>query len=159
GDAAYEGSTGGLTLNRPIVGAASSRPGRGYWLVASDGGVFAFGDAAYEGSTGGMPLATAVVGMAATPRGRGSWLAASDGGVFTFGDAVFKGGTGGLNLLSPIVASAGVPPRGSTESAVFYYPWYANSTVDGFWRHWDQGGHSPPDDIGSDFYPARGAYS
>ena len=33
----------GWTLNQPIVGMV--RVGRGYWLVAADGGVFSFGDA------------------------------------------------------------------------------------------------------------------
>ena len=33
-------------LNRPIVGMAATPDGKGYWLVASDGGIFAFGDAA-----------------------------------------------------------------------------------------------------------------
>jgi hypothetical protein len=47
GGAGYEGSTGGLTLNRPVVGIAASPDGGGYWLVASDGGVFTFGDARY----------------------------------------------------------------------------------------------------------------
>ena len=28
----------------------------GYWLVASDGGIFAFGDAGFYGSTGGIAL-------------------------------------------------------------------------------------------------------
>jgi hypothetical protein len=37
----------------------------GYWLVASDGGVFAF-DAPFEGSMGGKPLNAPVVGMADT---------------------------------------------------------------------------------------------
>jgi hypothetical protein len=41
----------------------------------------------------------------------------------------------------------------------FYYPWYATQSRDGGWRHWDQGGHTPPDDIGSDYYPVREAYS
>ena len=68
----------------------------GYWLVASDGGVFAFGDAGFYGSTGGPAPAThPVVGMAATPDGGGYWLVASDGGVFAFGDAAFAGSTGG----------------------------------------------------------------
>ena len=31
--------------------------------------------------------------------------------------------------------------------------------VDGAWQHWGQGGNTPPQDIGSDFYPARGPYS
>ena len=30
--------------------------GRGYWLVAADGGVFAYGDATFEGSTGNLVL-------------------------------------------------------------------------------------------------------
>ena len=43
-----------MTLNQPIVGMASTPTGNGYWLVASDGGIFAFGDAAFHGSTGAM---------------------------------------------------------------------------------------------------------
>ena len=39
----------------------------GYWLVASDGGIFAFGDAAFEGSTGGLPLQAPMVGVATGP--------------------------------------------------------------------------------------------
>ena len=35
----------GTHLNQPIVAMAASSSGHGYWLVASDGGVFAFGDA------------------------------------------------------------------------------------------------------------------
>ena len=61
--------------------------GRGYWLVAADGGVFTFGDARFLGSTGHRSLAAPIVGIAPTPSGRGYWLVASDGGVFTFGDA------------------------------------------------------------------------
>ena len=38
--------------------------GAGYWEVASDGGLFAFGDAGFHGSMGGMPLNQPVVGMA-----------------------------------------------------------------------------------------------
>ena len=67
GDAAFYGSTGGMHLNRPIVGMAADPDGQGYWLVASDGGIFAFGDAAFYGSTGGMHLNRPIVGMAATP--------------------------------------------------------------------------------------------
>ena len=38
-------------LNKPIVGMAATPDGDGYWLVASDGGIFSFGDAAFYGST------------------------------------------------------------------------------------------------------------
>jgi hypothetical protein len=37
--------------------------GRGYWLVASDGGVFAFGDATFYGSAGGTATGQPVVGI------------------------------------------------------------------------------------------------
>ena len=36
----------------------------GYWLVASDGGVFTFGDAPFLGSTGGMTLHKPIVSVA-----------------------------------------------------------------------------------------------
>ena len=74
---------------------ARRRSGRGYWLVASDGGIFTFGDAKFYGSTGAMRLNQPIVGMAPTPSGRGYWLVASDGGIFSFGDAKFYGSTGG----------------------------------------------------------------
>jgi hypothetical protein len=54
-----------LALNKPVVGMAATPDGGGYWLVASDGGVFAFGDATFEGSTGSLALNKPVVGMAA----------------------------------------------------------------------------------------------
>ena len=66
-------------------------PPTGYWEVASDGGIFAFGDAGYHGSTGGKPLNAPIAGMGSTPDGGGYWFVASDGGVFTFGDAIFSG--------------------------------------------------------------------
>ena len=82
-------------LNRPVVGMAATPDGRGYWLVASDGGIFAFGDAGFYGSTGNIVLARPVVGMASASRGQGYWLVASDGGIFAFGDAPFYGSAAG----------------------------------------------------------------
>jgi hypothetical protein len=84
----------------------STPSGHGYWLVARDGGVFAFGDARFHGSTGGVRLAQPIVGMAATPSGQGYWLVAADGGIFSFGDAGFHGSTGRAHLAQPIVAMA-----------------------------------------------------
>jgi hypothetical protein len=43
---------------------APTPTGRGYWLVASDGGIFTFGDAGFHGSTGSVSLNRPVVGMA-----------------------------------------------------------------------------------------------
>jgi hypothetical protein len=93
--------------NGPIAAASGTT---GYWLVASDGGIFTFGDAGYYGSTGGIVLNKPIVGMAPTPDGKGYWLVASDGGIFTFGDAGYYGSTGGIVLLNkPIVGMAPTP--------------------------------------------------
>jgi hypothetical protein len=70
---------------------AATPSGRGYWLVAADGGVFAFGDAGFFGSTGDLALQAPVVAIAPTPTARGYRLFAADGGVFAFGDAAFLG--------------------------------------------------------------------
>jgi murein DD-endopeptidase MepM/ murein hydrolase activator NlpD len=82
---------------------AATPTGRGYWLVASDGGIFTYGDATFHGSTGGIDLWEPIVGMAATPTGGGYWLFAADGGVFTFGDAVFVGSDVAQAQRPPVV--------------------------------------------------------
>jgi IPT/TIG domain len=81
----------------------------GYWLVASDGGVFSYGNVPFEGSAGSIKLNKPVVDMAATPDNGGYWLVASDGGVFAYGDTVFYGSTGGMTLNKPIVDIARTP--------------------------------------------------
>ncbi len=81
----------------------------GYRLIASDGGIFAFGNAAFYGSTGAVNLTKPIVGMTATPDGHGYWLVASDGGIFAFGNAAFYGSTGAVNLTKPIVGMAATP--------------------------------------------------
>ena len=106
GDAGFYGPAGGLTLNAPDVGMASTSDGKGYWIVASDGGIFTYGDAGFFGSAGSIHLNQPIVGMAATPDGGGYWLVASDGGIFTYGDAGFYGSRGGQPLNSPIVGMA-----------------------------------------------------
>ncbi|MCZ7525889.1 MAG: hypothetical protein M5U14_05550 [Acidimicrobiia bacterium] len=59
---------------------APTPTGLGYWLVAEDGGIFAFGDAGFHGSTGAIALNQPIVGMTPSPSGQGYWLVASDGG-------------------------------------------------------------------------------
>jgi hypothetical protein len=95
------------------LSAASSYTytGGGYWLVGSDGGVFAFGDAGFFGSLPGLPVsvrpASAVVGLVPTPDGGGYWEVTSAGDVYSFGDAGFSGSTGDKMLEQPIVAATG----------------------------------------------------
>jgi len=48
-----------------VVGIAPTKAGEGYWMVASDGGVFSYGAAKFAGSTGSMNLVAPIVGMAA----------------------------------------------------------------------------------------------
>ena len=109
GEAAFYGSTGGMTLNSPILGLTATSAGAGYWLVAADGGIFSFGNARFFGSTGALKLNKPVVGMATTDAGAGYWLVASDGGIFSFGDADFFGSTGALKLNKPVVGMAPTP--------------------------------------------------
>jgi len=85
--------------------------GRGYWLFASDGGVFAFGDAGFAGSLGKVALKAPIVG-AASPDGGGYLMVASDGGVFAFGDATYYGSLGGHTLARPVVGIASADPGG-----------------------------------------------
>ncbi len=84
-------------MNKPIVGMAVTPQG-GYYEVASDGGVFAFGPGAnFYGSMGGQPLNKPIVAM--TPDSTdGYQFVASDGGVFSFGNAVFAGSLGGQGV-------------------------------------------------------------
>ena len=63
GDAANYGDTSNLHINLPIVGMASTPDGKGYWLVASDGGIFSYGDAGFYGSTGAITLNKPIVGI------------------------------------------------------------------------------------------------
>ncbi|HUP69741.1 MAG TPA: S8 family serine peptidase [Acidimicrobiales bacterium] len=85
------------------------RTGEGYWLAASDGGIFSFGRARFHGSTGSTQLNQPIVDLAATPDGNGYWLVASDGGIFAFGSARFFGSTGGSPINQPIVGMAASP--------------------------------------------------
>jgi SpoIID/LytB domain protein len=103
GNAQFHGSTGGMRLNKPVVGMAATHDAGGYWEVASDGGVFSFGDAQFMGSTGSIVLNKPMVGMAVTPDGGGYWLVASDGGIFAYGDAPFHGSTGAMVLNKPVI--------------------------------------------------------
>jgi hypothetical protein len=77
----------------------NEQTGQGYWFVAADGGIFAFGDAPFFGSVPGVLNGSLpnkpIVGMPSSPTGAGYRMAASDGGVFNFGAAQFFGSVPG----------------------------------------------------------------
>ena len=79
----------------------------GYWVAASDGGIFSY-DAPFYGSMGGQPLNQPIVGIAADPRTGGYWEVASDGGLFAF-NAGFFGSMGGQHINAPIVGMVSTP--------------------------------------------------
>jgi lysophospholipase L1-like esterase len=98
---------GDRPLNGPVLDSVATPSGRGYYMVASDGGIFTFGDARFRGSMGGQPLNAPVQSLAPDPDGLGYWLVASDGGVFAF-DAPFRGSVPGAlgpgrRLNAPVV--------------------------------------------------------
>jgi hypothetical protein len=100
----------GSWTNPPLTQTACPQAGGGgYWMVASDGGIFSFCDANFYGSTGSIRLNQPIVGMASTPSGNGYWLVASDGGIFSFGGAEFYGSTGAMRLNQPILGMASTP--------------------------------------------------
>ena len=61
-------------LNQPVLGMERTASGKGYWLFASDGGIFSFGDAHFYGSLGGTKLSSPVVSMQRTATGKGYWM-------------------------------------------------------------------------------------
>jgi peptidoglycan hydrolase-like protein with peptidoglycan-binding domain len=61
-----------LKLNKPIIGIARDGTGKGYWLVATDGGVFTFGDAQFKGSAvGRLQPGRYVAQLTGMPQGTG----------------------------------------------------------------------------------------
>ena len=146
GDANYYGSIPGLgiapidsalrpSLDAPIVGMVPSYDGHGYFLVASDGGVFAFGDARFEGSCpgiGGCPGGSGIADVMAEATGNGYWVVSYTGDVHAFGEATNYGGaaqylTNGAGYLTN---SAGeVLSAVSTPSGHGYWVLVSNGEV------------------------------
>ena len=116
-----------IDANEPYTIAYIFWSAQGYWLVASDGGIFGYGlNAQYHGSTGSIHLNKPIVGMASTPDAGGYWLVASDGGIFAFGDAGFFGSAGSIALNKPIVGMAATPDGGgywlvASDGGIFNY--------------------------------------
>lgn len=119
GDSRFYGSIPGLgfypagsglphSLNAPIVGMVPSNDDAGYFMVASDGGVFAFGDAHFAGSCPGIGgCAGAAVTVMPDASGSGYWLVTQTGNVFAFGDASYDGAPGSTG--SPVTSAVRTP--------------------------------------------------
>jgi hypothetical protein len=130
--------TGDAGTPPPVVAVPCLPPAmapNGYYMDASDGGIFTFGNVPFCGSTGNVVLNKPVVGMAATPDAGGYWLVASDGGIFTFGDAPFYGSTGGIHLNQPVVGMASTANGGgywmvASDGGIFTFgdaPFYGST--------------------------------
>ena len=105
-------------------------------MVASDGGVFAFGDAQFEGScpgTGGCSGAA----VAVVPYNSGGyWLVTATGHVYAFGDAFNWGQPGPQSV--PVTAAA--------ADGDGYWILFSNGTVDAYGTASALGG--PADSVG-----------
>ena len=119
GDTQFYGSIPGLglhpagsglpnSLNAPIVGMVPSNDDNGYFMVASDGGVFAFGDARFAGSCSSIGGCSGkAVAVMPDASGHGYWLVTSTGSVYTFGDAPYFGAPGHGNVTSAVPSPDG----------------------------------------------------
>jgi len=137
GDAGFYGSVPGLglnpagsglphSLNAPIVGMVPAADGQGYFVVASDGGVFAFGPgASFAGSCPGIGGCSGpAVSVIPDSSGNGYWLFTATGNVYTFGDAPYLGTPG--NVGSPVTSAVRTPDGKG------YWVLVANGTVYGY---------------------------
>jgi hypothetical protein len=145
GNAGYFGSIPGLgiapagtpgavkKLNAPIVGMVPSSDDGGYFMVASDGGVFAFGDAKFEGSCPGIGgCSGAAVAVMPDATGNGYWLVTATGHVYTFGDASNYGAPG--QQSTPVTSAV------RTADGKGYWILFANGTVDAYGDATSMGG-------------------
>ncbi len=113
------------SLNAPIVGMVPSSDGGGYFMVAADGGVFAFGDAHFAGSCPGIGgCMGAAVTVMPDASGNGYWLVTQTGEVYTFGDATYYGAPGNVGV--PVTSAVRTPDGGG------YWILLANGTVDAY---------------------------
>ncbi len=133
GDSSFYGSIPGVglhpagsgqpnSLNAPIVGMVPSTSGHGYFMVASDGGVFAFGDARFAGSCPGIGgCYGAAVAVMPDSTGNGYWLVTNLGAVYAFGDAG--------NYGEPPAESVPAVDAVATPDGRGYWVLYANGVV------------------------------
>ena len=122
-----DGTAYGRSLESTDIRYRENAYTRGYWVAASDGGVFNFGGARFYGSLGGIRLARPIVGIAGRPQGDGYWMVGQDGGIFSFGGAPYKGSLPGSNIKAAPVVGMTPTPSGngywiaSSDGGVFSF--------------------------------------
>ena len=96
--------------NRPVTAKPSGR--NGYWMLGSDGKVYAFGEARHLGAPT-LAAGISAADLETTPTGNGYWIVDSAGNVFGYGDAAFHGGIpGGQLAAGETVTSLSSTPSG-----------------------------------------------
>ena len=161
GDAGFHGSIPGIglapagtvgapsVLAAPIVAMVPSNDGGGYFMVAADGGVFAFGDAQFAGSCPSIGgCSGSAVAVMPDASGRGYWLVTALGNVYSFGDAASYGSPG---TQGSVVTSAQRAADGQG-----YWILFANGTVTAFGSAVGRGG--PTGAVGA-FNPATAIFA
>jgi hypothetical protein len=88
-----------MKLSQPVKSMTAAANGRGYWMVADDGGIFAF-DVPFEGSMPrvrdlyGYPYVSSVR-MRSLPSNDGYYILGLNGTVYAFGSAKYFGSASG----------------------------------------------------------------
>ena len=115
------------TSNAPIVGMATTPNGKGYWLVANDGGVFAVQRALLRIA---RRAGTSTRRSSASRRdadGKGYWLVAETAACSPSATRKFYGSTGAMHLNSPDRRRSSPGPLGkgywlmATDGGVFTF--------------------------------------
>jgi hypothetical protein len=160
GDAGFFGSIPGLgfapagsgaakKLNAPIVGMVPSSDGGGYFMVGSDGGVFAFGDAKFEGSCPGIGgCSGAAVTVMPDATGNGYWLLTATGHIYTFGDAAYYGAPGPQSV--PVTSAV------RTADGKGYWILFSNGAIA---RYGDAGNFGSPSGVFGGQNPATAIFA
>jgi hypothetical protein len=101
----------------PPVTVKPEQSGRnGYWMLGSDGKVYAFGQAKHLGNPP-VPAGLAAADLETTPSGDGYWIVDTAGSVYAYGDALHQGGIQGGQLA----AGEAVTSLSSTPSGKGYW--------------------------------------
>ena len=105
----------GVVPAEPVVGMVPTVGDRGYFLVASDGGVFSFGNAPFLGSLPGdrVTPAAPITGIVAANTDRGYFLVGEDGGVFAFGSVPYLGSLPGEGVTTDNIVGIASTPSGN----------------------------------------------